>query len=139
VDGSDARPRFEPTDLALEQPGVIELDTQWGAFVGRGTETNRLFAPDFELDVGLLPRLEIDLDGTVAVERFDARDRAAGGDSWWASAKLGLFDAHDAAQGRGWASASSSVRASPARRKRTAPASRRSRSSARRSGASRSR
>src|SRR5690349_10275820 len=67
-----ARPHrrlFEPTDLELERPGVLELDLQAGLV--RGPDAFRLSIPDAELDVGLLPDLEIDLDGAFALEGPD--------------------------------------------------------------------
>jgi hypothetical protein len=87
------RPRFEPTDLELEDTGVLELDAEFG--VVRGSEAARLVMPDFELDLGVLPNLEIDLDGAYAVEGPDtgpfSLDHAAP-DSLWLAAKLGLYD-----------------------------------------------
>jgi hypothetical protein len=60
------RPLFEPTDVELEKSGVAELDMSFG-FV-KGSEAQRLVMPDFELDLGLLPHLELDLDGAFAYE-----------------------------------------------------------------------
>ena len=98
-------PRFEPTDLELENPGTIELDLQLGPM--RGPDAWRLVAPDFELDVGILPNIELDLDGAYAVE-----GGVAGGPTFfdhsapenlWLSAKLGIADWHDDATRTGWA------------------------------------
>jgi hypothetical protein len=86
------RPRFEPTDLDLEEPGTCEFDVQIGPTSGEGPAGNRLLLPDFELDVGLLDNFEIDLDGAFAFERFDRRTRQFTGEPLWAAAKLGLFD-----------------------------------------------
>jgi hypothetical protein len=51
--------------------------------------------PDFEVDFGILPNLEIDVDGAYAIEGPAtgpfAFDHAAP-DSLWLSAKIGLFD-----------------------------------------------
>ena len=60
------RPRFEPTDLEVESPGTAEVDLQFGPI--RGTDAWRVVAPDFELDLGILDNLELDLDGAYAVE-----------------------------------------------------------------------
>ena len=90
------RPLFEPTDLEIEQPGVIEADLQFGLMRGEGAL--RVVVPDFELDVGLLPNLEFDLDGAYAIE---ARSRGpfsfdhAAPDSLWPAAKLAFYDAHN--------------------------------------------
>ena len=92
------RPLFEPTDLELEQPGTLELDVQLG--VVRGEQAARVVVPDFELDVGLLPFLELDLDGAYAIEGPTrgpfAFDHAAP-DSLWSAAKLGFYDGRNVA------------------------------------------
>jgi hypothetical protein len=90
------RPLFEPTDLELEDTGVLELDTQFGMIRSRGPA--RVVVPDFEIDLGLLPNLEIDLDGAYAIEgppRGKFRLDHAAPDSLWLAAKLGIFDARD--------------------------------------------
>ena len=98
------RPLFEPTDLELEDEGVVEVDLQIGGIRSQGPW--RAVMPDFELDVGVLPGLELDLDGAYAVEgpatgpfSFDH----AAPDSLWPCAKIGLYDAHDRPSGRGLA------------------------------------
>lgn len=90
------RPLFEPTDLELEEIGIAELDVQVGAIRSPGPW--RVVLPDFELDVGLLPWLELDLDGAYAIEgpttgpfSFDH----AAPDSLWPCVKVGLYDDHD--------------------------------------------
>jgi hypothetical protein len=91
------RPLFEPTDLELEDPGVAEIDLQVGAVRSQGPA--RVVVPDFEIDVGLLRNLELDLDGAYAVEGPPAGPFAfdhAAPDSLWFSAKVGLLDSTDA-------------------------------------------
>ena len=98
-------PRFEPTDLELERPGTLELDMQFGLVQGR--DPYRLVMPDFEVDLGLLSNLELDLDGAFAIEGappdgptiFDHRAP----DDLWASVKVGMFDWHDASAQHAWA------------------------------------
>lgn len=92
------RPRFEPTDLELEEPGTAEIDVQVGPSLGTGQSGNRLILPDFELDVGLWPDVELDIDGAFSVDRFDQRTRAVSGEALWLATKLGLFDSRDVAQ-----------------------------------------
>src|SRR5438552_2278800 len=60
------RPLFEPTDLELEDPGVSEVDLQVGVIRGQGPW--RLVVPDFEIDLGILRNLELDVDGAYALE-----------------------------------------------------------------------
>jgi hypothetical protein len=94
--GATPRPRFEPTDLEWEDTGIAELDLQFGPVRGPGPW--RIVVPDFELDLGLLPWLEIDLDGAYAVEGPDtgpfSLDHSAP-DALWPSVKLGLYGIHD--------------------------------------------
>jgi len=98
------RPLFEPTDLEMEPTGMLDVDLQVGAIRGAGPW--RVVLPDFELDVGLLPTLEFDIDGAYAVEGPSSGpfsfDHAAP-ESLWPSFKVGLFDRHDETTGRAWA------------------------------------
>ncbi len=88
----------------MEEAGVVEVDVQLGAIRSRGPW--RVVVPDFEIDVGLLPWLELDLDGGYAIEGpaqgpfvFDH----AAPDSLWPCLKLGLFGRQDDAAGQGFA------------------------------------
>jgi hypothetical protein len=96
VEARRTRPLFEPTDLELEETGVLEVDLQFGVIRSRGPA--RVVVPDFEVDLGLLPNLELDLDGAYAVEGPSsgpfAFDHAAP-DSLWPAAKVGIYDAND--------------------------------------------
>jgi hypothetical protein len=90
------RPVFEPTDLELEETGVTEIDLQMGVIRSRGPA--RIVVPDFEIDLGLLPNLELDLDGAYAIEGPPAGPFAfdhAAPDSLWLSAKIGFWDWRD--------------------------------------------
>ena len=98
------RPIFEPTDLEMEETGVVEVDLQLGGIRSQGPW--RVVVPDFELDFGLLRWLEFDIDGAYAIEgpstgpfRFDH----AAPDSLWPSLKLGLLDWHDDDADQAWA------------------------------------
>lgn len=91
-----ARRHFEPTDLALEVPGTMELDLETGIVRSRGPW--RVVTPDFEIDLGLTSWLELDLDGSYAIEgavdkpfSFDHSTR----EPLWPSVKLGVLDAVD--------------------------------------------
>ena len=91
-------PRFEPTDLELENPGTLELDLQLGAI--RGPDASRIVVPDFEIDLGILPNLELGLDGAFGVEGVPSGtprflDHAAR-ENLWASLKIGVLDHRDA-------------------------------------------
>lgn len=99
------RPVFEPTDLELEAPGVLEADLQLG--LTRAEEGQaRFVVPDFELDFGVLPFLELDLDGAYALEGSPARGFSLNHpapDSLWLAAKIGIYDWRDAALGTAFA------------------------------------
>jgi hypothetical protein len=89
--GARVRPIFEPTDLELEEPGVVEADLQ--LWLVRGRQAARLVIPDVELDVGLGSHVELDIDGAYAIEgppggtlSFDH----AAPDSLWVAAKVGV-------------------------------------------------
>jgi hypothetical protein len=99
------RPLFEPTDLEMEVPGMVDIDAQFGTL--RGDHPWRLVVPDVEVDVGLLPQVELDVDGAYALEgpgdgsfTFDH----AAPDNLWLAAKLGLYDSRvDKAEPAAWA------------------------------------
>ncbi len=90
------RPRFEPTDLEMEDVGLLELDVEVGFIRSRGPD--RIVIPDFEVDLGILPNLELDVDGAWAIEGPAvgpfSLDHAAP-DNLWLAAKVGLYDDHD--------------------------------------------
>jgi hypothetical protein len=93
------RPRFEPTDLELEDPGVAELDLQAGPAFGAGDSGHRFVVPDLEFDLGLLANVEIDVDAAFAIDQFDGKSPHLDGEAVWTAAKLGLYDSHDARTG----------------------------------------
>jgi hypothetical protein len=100
-------PRFEPTDLEIEKPGTAEVDVQFGPV--RGPTAWRVVVPDFELDLGLLDNVELDLDGAYAVEGVDAGklgpallDHQAP-DNLWPSVRVALGDWHNRSTDRWFA------------------------------------
>lgn len=95
--------RFEPTDLELEDPGTLDVDVQAGAFSGA---PSRPLVTDLELDLGVLPNLELNVDAAFYGEgpaggafRFDKR-RA---DPVWTALKFGVWDGRDATTKTAWA------------------------------------
>ena len=90
------RHRFEPTDLEMEATGLVDVDVQVGTVKGDGPW--RTVVPDIEVDVGLTPNVEIDVDGAYAVEGPDdgqfSFDHAAP-ENVWIAAKLGLYDSRE--------------------------------------------
>ena len=63
---SAAKHHFEPTDLDLQDPGLVELDLQLG--FARADGPWRAVLPDAELNLGLSDRVEIDVDFALGVE-----------------------------------------------------------------------
>lgn len=98
------RRHFEPTDLELEDPGTTELDLETGLVRSQGPW--RVPAPDFELDLGVAPWLELDVDGAYALEGAPDKpfsfDHAAP-DPLWPSVKVGLLDLVDDENSRTYA------------------------------------
>jgi hypothetical protein len=98
------RPLFEPTDLEMERPGVVDVDLQFGAM--RGANPWRLVVPDVEVDLGLSRNVELDVDAAYAIEgpgdgRFSFDQPAP--DNLWVAAKLGLYDWHEEGAHDAWA------------------------------------
>ena len=95
------RSRFEPTTLQLDAPGQLEIDAQCGAFLGDGADGNRLLAPDLEVDLGILPWLELDVDAAFSVVHVDESrpPRRTVGDPLWTAAKLQLLNVQDETKG----------------------------------------
>ena len=96
------RRHFEPEDLELEDTGTLDIDLQAGAVHGQSGAGNRLLLPDFELDLGILPNVELDLDGAFGFDHFSGNARHFTGESLWVSSKLGLYDQRDT-NGNTWA------------------------------------
>jgi len=87
-------PAFEPTDLDLEDPLTFEFGLQFGAMFRDGEPSTRLFMPDFELDLGLTERVEIDVDGALSLDEEGGKFTLAG-DNLWTSTKLGFVSKKD--------------------------------------------
>jgi hypothetical protein len=96
------RRRFDPEDLDLEERNVLHADMNFG--VVRGELAGRYLMPDFDLDYGLAPNVEIGLDGAYAIEGTSDRpfsfDHKAL-DNLWISSKIGVFDVRDDAGAEG--------------------------------------
>ena len=93
------RPRFEPTDLELEDTGVAEFDFQFGPAYGDGPGGHRLLLPDFEFDLGLFPNVELDIDGAFSLDHYDQPTRRMSSEALWTAVKLGLWDSRDGGDG----------------------------------------
>lgn len=86
--GAQSHARFEPTDLEMEKPGVMEIDLQSGAMFNRRARLSRVVASDFEVDLGLSKRVEVDVDGAFSYDKANSAGWI--GEPLWVSAKLGL-------------------------------------------------
>jgi hypothetical protein len=99
-----AHHRFEPTDLDLQDPGLLEADLQLG--FARGDGPARVVLPDAEINLGLAPNVEVDVDFAFGVE---GRPRGAFtfdhavADNVWLATKIGLWDQRDDAARTAWA------------------------------------
>ena len=94
--------RFEPTDLHMAEPGDLEVDTQVGLSMLEGSN-DHLVLPDFELNLGVTRRVEIDVDGSFTLERFTLKSREYLGEPLWVGVKLGVADWRDDAKRRAFA------------------------------------
>lgn len=92
---------FEPDDLELENPGVLDLDLQAGPVLGDATIGNHLLLPDFEVGLGLTREVELDVSGAFYFDRVGGT-RHTSSDPLWVATKLGLYDSSDA-PGDAWA------------------------------------
>lgn len=101
TNAAPAMHRFEPTDLELEDPGTVEVDLQLAATSGDRTATfrtgaGRLYAPDYEIDVGLSSRLELDFDGAFSLDPMrGGGTKLTASEPFWSSVKVGLLDLRD--------------------------------------------
>jgi len=87
-------PAFEPTDLELEAPHTVELDTQFGVMFRDAAPKTRFFVPDFEVDYGLTGRVELDVDGAVALD-YDGGRLTPSADPLWTAVKIGFIADRD--------------------------------------------
>ena len=90
--------RFEPTDLELEEAGTLQADIQFGPV--RSDGPLRLVLPDAEIDLGLAPNIELDVDFTFGLEgpaQGPYRPDHGVTDNTWIAAKTGADCAVNAA------------------------------------------
>ncbi len=89
---SGRRPVFDPEDLEMEEPGVLDLELNTGLV--RDGQTWRVIAPDLSIDLGLTDELELDLDATaswVSPDNTALRPQDVALDSLWLSLKHALY------------------------------------------------
>jgi hypothetical protein len=89
------RRHFEPDDMELEDPGTLDIDLQAGPMRGDSNGKNRVLLPDFELGLGLLPNVQLEVDGAFSLDEFEHTRRHFSADPLWVATKLGLFDFED--------------------------------------------
>jgi hypothetical protein len=92
---------FEPDDLELENPGILDFDLQAGPVLGTSTSQNHLLLPDFEIGLGLTREVELDVSGAFTFDHVGGK-RHVSGDALWVATKLGLYDSSDL-PGDAWA------------------------------------
>jgi hypothetical protein len=96
------RLHFEPDDLNLEHPGILDFDFQAGPLRGDSPGKTRLMLPDFEIGLGLTRNVELDVSGTFSLDESRGKPHQLSADPLWVGTKLGLFDEVDE-QGNSWA------------------------------------
>ena len=98
------RPLFEPTGVGLQAAGVLQVDTQIG-LLRTASRTYKTIVPDLEIDLGLLPGVELDLDLAYSVERAEGRDgewSPGAPENLWSAIKLGLYNLRDERTDTSW-------------------------------------
>ena len=101
---AQGRGHFEPTDLALQSAGTLEVDAQVG--FTEGDTAGRAIVPDLEVSLGLFPGVQLQIDTAYAVEgqpaaRFSFDHPSP--DNVWLSSKLELARWDDDTHARAWA------------------------------------
>lgn len=83
---------------------MVHADLAFGVI--RGEVAGRWLSPDFDVDVGLAPNVELGVDGAWTLEGTETRlfafDHRAP-DNLWFSSKVGLWGVHDEPTSSGWA------------------------------------
>src|SRR5262249_23454168 len=72
----------------------------------KSTGPGRIVLPDAEIDLGILPNFELDLDFAVGLEgpaKGPYKVDHVTAENIWSSVKLGLWDSRDPARGTAWA------------------------------------
>lgn len=92
---------FEPTDLNLQSEGTLQTHTQLGLFGTR--QGAKLLVPDYELDLGLSPTVELDIDGALTLAGPSGNSSAhLVQDNLWLGTKLGLYTTRLPHTDRAW-------------------------------------
>lgn len=92
---AQARHRFEPTDLRIQQPGIAEVDLQGG--ISSDGDRTRVYAPDFEASVGISSHAEIEIDGALGFERDSSPELV---DNTLVALRVAIFEIPDAPHSR---------------------------------------
>ncbi len=83
----------------MEDPGTVEVDVQLGW--QRDGQGEGVYVPDFEVDVGLLDDLELDVDSAFSLQGRPPSSPTL--DILWTSFKVGLYDWEDTDRGLAFA------------------------------------
>jgi hypothetical protein len=94
------RTRFEPDTLEMEEPGTLSVDAQLGGSYGDGEYGSRLIVPDYELDLALSKRLELDVQGGYALVELGGQKQEIVGDATWVALRWAPVQLEDKQSGR---------------------------------------
>ncbi|MDB4976404.1 MAG: hypothetical protein JWN48_4745, partial [Myxococcaceae bacterium] len=89
------RARFRPQDLELEEPGELEVETDFGIIYGDGPDGTRVPAPDFALGLGVFDWLEVNLDSSLSQTQVGTKDSQYVGEPLWLSGRFDLYSFND--------------------------------------------
>lgn len=89
------RARFRPNTLELQDPGQLEIDSEMGGIYGNGQDGTRTPAPDFELGLGVLDWLEVNIDSSFSETQLGTQNKQFVGEPIWLSGRFDVYSFED--------------------------------------------
>ncbi|MDB4989066.1 MAG: hypothetical protein JWN04_4244 [Myxococcaceae bacterium] len=89
------RARFRPGDLDLQEPGELSIETDYGLIYGDGQDGLRVPAPDFDIGLGVLDWLEVNIDSSFSQTQIGSKNAQYVGEPIWLSGRFDLYSLED--------------------------------------------
>ena len=89
------RARFRPNTLELQDPGQLEIDSEMGGIYGNGQDGTRTPVPDFELGLGVLDWLEVNIDSSFSETQLGTQNKQFVGEPIWLSGRFDVYSFED--------------------------------------------
>jgi hypothetical protein len=93
------RARFRPSTLELQDVGQLEIDSEMGGIYGDGQDGTRTSMPDFELGLGVLDWLEVNLDSSLSETQVGTQNKQFVGEPVWLSGRFDVYSFADTKTG----------------------------------------